>query len=341
MKWSFVRDQICITAPSMVRYFAASFTASIRSTETPTFSVVIPCYNDPKFLLETARSVKEQQHKPVQVVFVNDGCFEATRNAIGDAVEMIGREVCVVIEQPNMGVAAARNAGIRCARGDWIVPLDYDDVIASNYLMRCASLIKSDSDVDFIYPHSLKINVLDKYWIPRSPTPRRILDRCLFPAFSAYRKQLWERVGGYDVSHPLGMDDWELFIKFVMNGARMRRLPFFMGTWRGHEDNETHTARRNWNCGRAMITTLSHQWRTETELLSSFSAIADMSDEVYQRVQRKAELFPDNPFPLLWKILASKGSDRSLEFFSHDAVESVLRRIASSRFAAAFSTFMD
>jgi glycosyltransferase involved in cell wall biosynthesis len=274
----------------------------------PNFSIVIPCYNNPQFLENTVLSIAAQTIGPDSVVFVNDGSFSVTAEAIARCEILLAQKDInvIIINQENQGVASARNTGIKAAQGDWIIPLDYDDTIAPRYIERCSDIIRAMPDVQFIYPHSLKTNTSDTYWIPRAGPPRRILDRCLYPAFSAFRKNLWRDVGGYDVSHPLGMDDWDFFIKIVMAKTRCCRLPFFMGTWRGHDLNETHAARRNWKCGRAMVVTLSHTWRSRQDVITALDSIADMDEEVIKRVQKKTHLHPTHPYPYMWLALAYK-----------------------------------
>lgn len=314
MKWSFVRDVLFIVFPSRVLYWAQALSMLLLGYRSkPKFSIVIPCYNKPDYLSDTVESIVQQTYPAYEVIFVNDGAFENTRRAICEAAKKIRYCNFFVIEQKNLGVASARNAGIKAASGDWIVALDYDDIIHADYLKKCSRII-GHMRPDFIYPHSLKINSKDSYWIPRRPSESRILDRCLFPAFSTYRKSLWEAVGGYNVSHPLGMDDWDLFLKFVMHGASLKRLPYYMGTWRGHEANETHAMRRNWECGRAMIVTLSARWRRDNEILKSFKVIEGMSDETYQRVLKKCNQFENNADLYLWRLLAAKRRESTKRF---------------------------
>jgi glycosyltransferase involved in cell wall biosynthesis len=306
MRWIYLRDQVLISGPALLRYAYFRAISSIVKNDLPNFSIVIPCYNNPQFLESTVQSIVSQTIVPGSVVFVNDGSFSVTAEAIARCGIILAQKNInvVIIEQENRGVASARNTGIEAAEGDWIIPLDYDDTIAPRYIERCSAIIRAMPNVQFIYPHSLKTNTSDTYWIPRAGHPRRILSRCLYPAFSAFRKNLWQDVGGYDVSHPLGMGDWDFFIKIIMSGTHCCRLPFFMGTWRGHELNETHTAQRNWECGRAMVVTLSHTWRSRQDVISSLDVIADMDEEVAKRVLKKTQLYPTHPYPYMWLALA-------------------------------------
>ncbi|WP_176724121.1 glycosyltransferase [Desulfoplanes formicivorans] len=319
MKWTYIRDQLLISGPSMLRYAYYRTVASIKKNASPKFSIVVPCYNNPQFLKNTVHSIAAQTLPPTSVVFVNDGSFSNTAEVITHSSSFLKKNniKTITVNQKNKGVAAARNTGINEAEGEWIIPLDYDDTIAPRYIERCSDIIRTRPNVQFIYPHSLKTNTKDTYWIPRSGLFHSILERCLYPAFSAFNKNLWLTVGGYDVSHPLGMDDWDFFIKIVMSQAQCCRLPFFMGTWRGHDMNETHTARRNWKCGRAMIVTLSYKWRNRDETIAALEAITDMSGEVIKRLQQKVHLFPTHPYPYMWLALVYKKQkklDQAIQF---------------------------
>ena len=92
----------------------------------PSVSVIIPAYNAADTLAETLASVVAQTWPNVEVLVVDDGSTDAT----ADIVEMIAEQHHQVrlIRQTNAGVAAARNAGLREARGDLVAPLDADDL---------------------------------------------------------------------------------------------------------------------------------------------------------------------------------------------------------------------
>src|SRR5579863_4843888 len=90
-------------------------------------SVVIPCYNHGEFLGEAIESAMESARADVEIILVDDGSTdERTRKEI-ERIEAGGS--VIVIRQPNQGLAAARNAAIARASGEYILPLDSDNQI--------------------------------------------------------------------------------------------------------------------------------------------------------------------------------------------------------------------
>ncbi|MCW8131531.1 MAG: glycosyltransferase family 2 protein [Planctomycetota bacterium] len=105
------------------------------------FSVVIPCYNVAPWVGEALKSVAAQTHAPHEIVCVDDGSTDETLAA----VRASGVKV-KLIETPHVNAAAARNAGIEAATGDWIAFQDADDVWYPDHLARAAALLSDARD---------------------------------------------------------------------------------------------------------------------------------------------------------------------------------------------------
>src|SRR5437868_1326235 len=86
-------------------------------------SVVIPAYNAAQWIEETIATVLAQTYRPLDVIVVDDGSMDETRSAVKKFDDQIR-----YIHQPNSGVGAARNTGIRSARGEYVAFLDADDL---------------------------------------------------------------------------------------------------------------------------------------------------------------------------------------------------------------------
>jgi len=94
-----------------------------------TFSVIIPTFNRARFVTEAVKSVLDQDCREFELIVVDDGSTDDTYTALEPHMSRIR-----YLRQKNGGVSAARNAGIRQAKGDWIAFLDSDDRWLSGYL---------------------------------------------------------------------------------------------------------------------------------------------------------------------------------------------------------------
>lgn len=97
----------------------------------PTVSVVIPSYNHAQFVCEAIDSVLGQTFTDLEVLVVDDGSTDDTRQRVA----AYGQRVRYLYQE-NRGLSAARNAGIREAKGDWVAMLDADDVWHRELLQR-------------------------------------------------------------------------------------------------------------------------------------------------------------------------------------------------------------
>ncbi|WP_249212172.1 glycosyltransferase family 2 protein [Burkholderia cenocepacia] len=94
----------------------------------PLVSVVIPCYNQAQYLIESVSSALDAYSGPLEIIIVDDGSTAARTGAYLRAAEALS-PVVQVISQPNAGLSGARNTGIAAAKGEFIQLLDADDLI--------------------------------------------------------------------------------------------------------------------------------------------------------------------------------------------------------------------
>lgn len=101
-------------------------------------SVVIPLYNKEKSIATTIESVLAQSYTDYEVIVVDDGSTDNSANIVRE----MGNEKIRLICQPNSGVSAARNAGIRAAKGEYVAFLDGDDIWDKDFLKTMVGLIE-------------------------------------------------------------------------------------------------------------------------------------------------------------------------------------------------------
>jgi glycosyltransferase involved in cell wall biosynthesis len=114
-------------------------------------SVVIPTYNYGRFVVDAVNSVLAQTYRDFEIIVVNDGSTDDTEERLKPLLHRIR-----YIRQDNQGLAAARNAGIRAAAGQWIAFLDSDDQWHPRKLEVQMTYLASHPDVALLAADSLK-----------------------------------------------------------------------------------------------------------------------------------------------------------------------------------------
>src|ERR1700693_1467108 len=153
----------------------------------PLVSIVIPAYNPTALLLEAMASAAAQTHPRTEIILVNDGSDQPESLAI---LEQAARGAGVYLEQSNQGPSAARNAAIRIAQADYIVPLDADDLLSPTYIATCLSAI--DAGHAFVYTDYRVIGAERYDEHPGEYNLYRLLDRNYLTYAALLRKQDWE-----------------------------------------------------------------------------------------------------------------------------------------------------
>lgn len=186
-------------------------------------SVIIPCHNSARFLPEAIASVRAQGYPGTEIVVVDDGSTDNTAE--------IASQACVeLISQSHQGAAAARNAGVRAARGELLGFLDADDLWAPGKLEKQMAALKQQGPTALVMGLSLPFRQDGR--ILSDPMFMLLLGTLLLS------RTTFDRVGLFDSTLPLGEDsDW--FIRAMENDIPMVILPDTVLKYRRHEGNIT------------------------------------------------------------------------------------------------------
>jgi glycosyltransferase involved in cell wall biosynthesis len=190
----------------------------------PLVSVVIPCFNQGKYLNETVTSVLASSYKHIELILVNDG---STDNSLEIAKKLEASHPEIrTIDQPNGGVAKARNTGITIASGKYILPLDGDDLISSDYIQKAVDALEANPELKVAYCQAVKFNESGQKPWKLKPFSRHQLakDNMIFVA-AIFRKSDAVEVGGFSEDMKMGREDWEFWIKMLKNGGEVVQLP--------------------------------------------------------------------------------------------------------------------
>lgn len=112
----------------------------------PTVSVVIPTYNTAKYISEAIESVLAQTYKDFEIIVVDDGSTDNTKEVLQPCIEQIR-----YIYQGNGGRASARNTGIKAARGRYVAFLDSDDMWTPGKLEKQVDIMEGNENIDFLF----------------------------------------------------------------------------------------------------------------------------------------------------------------------------------------------
>lgn len=184
----------------------------------PEVSVVIPTHNRLALLRTHALpSALAQEDVDLEVIVVDDASSDGTRDELSKIVDS---RLSVVRQETNRGVAAARNAGIRVARGEWLAFLDDDDFWAPR---KVRATIDAVAGADWGYGGVIVVDTASRplYALPL-PDPVGVSDSLLLgnviPGGASNviaRTSLVSQVGGFDETLAHHTEDWDLWIRLA------------------------------------------------------------------------------------------------------------------------------
>ena len=173
-------------------------------------SIIVPCYNQAHYLKDALGSVLCQTFTNWECIIVNDGSPDNTKTIASQWCAKDDR--FVYLEKQNGGLSSARNAGIQIAKGEFILPLDADDLIHQDYLENLVPVLNQNKKLAIVSCYSnFFINNIDNVTYklrPKGDNYKWLLYVNQLVATSLYRKSCCETVGGYDENMTKGFEDW-------------------------------------------------------------------------------------------------------------------------------------
>ena len=218
--------------------------------ESPDVTVVIPVRDNFGYLEEALASVYEQTHTSWEIVVVDDGSEDPAAISYLDSLD---RPRLRMIRQDNTGLPGARNAGMKLARGDFLVPLDSDDELGPEFMTRLLAAIRQDPNAGFAHCLARLHGDIEAIWIPRPFNPYWQLIENAVVGCVLMRAAAWESVGGYDETMTSGNEDWELWLRLTGAGWGQVRLEEPLFLYRKHGVSMSVTTEARFEQGRRMV----------------------------------------------------------------------------------------
>jgi glycosyltransferase involved in cell wall biosynthesis len=187
-----------------------------------TVSIIVPCYNQVQYLDECLNSVLDQTYPNWECIIVNDGSPDNTEEV---AMKWTNKdERFKYLYKTNGGLSSARNEGIKNAVGTLILPLDADDKIANIYCELAINALVKNSSLSLIYANSEKFGLVNEIWDLPDFSIEKLATENLIYCSAFFKKEDWERVGGYDENLMQGLEDWEFWIAILKKGGNVIKL---------------------------------------------------------------------------------------------------------------------
>ena len=204
-------------------------------------SVVIPTFNRISLVARAIDSVLKQSLNPYEIIVVDDGSDDGTSEMIQNKYKSIK-----LIQQQNNGVSAARNNGIKHAKGDWIALLDSDDEWTEKKLENQVDRLIKTPEYDFCHTNEIwirngvRVNQRKKHEKYGGYIFDKCLDICrISPSSVLFRKNILDHVGWFDDQLPV-CEDYDLWLRIT---AEYRILfiddPLII-KYGGHDDQLSH-----------------------------------------------------------------------------------------------------
>ena len=203
----------------------------LDEVSSPEVTVVIPCFNQGEFVRGAIESVLVQTFPSYEVIVVDDGSTEPGTIAQLDELDY---PRTTVIRQENSGLPGARNAGMRRARGKFLVPLDADDELAPTFLAEFHEALSGDPGAAFVHCWSELFGDQHAVWVTRPYNAYQQLLSNGLVGCVLLRREAWEAVGGYAEDLTAGNEDWDLWLRLLGAGWDQVEVPRALFRYRKH-----------------------------------------------------------------------------------------------------------
>lgn len=206
-------------------------------------SIIVTCYKLAEYLPETLDSIMSQTYQEWECIIVDDGSPDNTREIANAYSEKDSR--IKYIYQENHGVSVARNNGVANSTGEYILPLDADDIIAPTYLEKAVGFLDNHKDYKLVYCKAKLFGEINKDWLlPEYSYEELRWTNMIFNA-SVFRKTDFLTAGGYNENMKKGLEDWDFLLSLLGPKDIVFQIPETLFFYRIRKNSKTETAHKN------------------------------------------------------------------------------------------------
>jgi glycosyltransferase involved in cell wall biosynthesis len=213
----------------------------------PQFSIIIPCFQQAKYLEQCIGSLIEQSYTDFEILLVDDGSPDNTKEVAQSISKKESR--LQYLYKPNGGLSSARNFGISFAKSEYLVFLDSDDTLKPQFLQHIYNKLSSGSDIaitGYSYFNDSR-SIHRSVSISSDLKFESIIGSNICPPVSiGIHKSFLEKTGLFDETLN-SAEDWDLWVRFFKAGAKLSIINQDLANYRVHEHSMSRNAARMYN----------------------------------------------------------------------------------------------
>lgn len=210
----------------------------------PLVTIAMPIYNYAKRLNPTLQSVYNQDYTNFEIILVNDGSTD--EYCLKKLQSLESQDGIKIINKENTGVSSTRNVAVKEGSGDYILPLDADDMILPHYIKTGVNILRNNEKVSPVYCDTIHVGEMQGLEKRPKWSQERMLSGPFIVNSSLYTRESYNDVGGYD-ENLQGWEDYHFWLKMMKKGYKGRHIPKGMFVYFHHEKDKTVSTEANSN----------------------------------------------------------------------------------------------
>lgn len=187
----------------------------------PLISIIVPCYNDGKYIHDCLNSVHNQSYENHEIIVINDGSTEILTNEI---ISKINHPKITVLQTKNQGPSNARNQAIRSSNGKYILPLDADNKVGKTFISKAIDLLEKKSETKVVNCDLVFFGAKKGIKIFPDFTIEKLICENIIECASIYRRSDFDQTMGYNPNMKEGLEDWDFWLSLLENGGDVYKL---------------------------------------------------------------------------------------------------------------------
>jgi glycosyltransferase involved in cell wall biosynthesis len=220
-------------------------------------SIITPFYNGSQYIQKCIESIQAQSFKDFEHIIVDDGSIEPEREFVIDFIKKFSN--VILISQKNSGQAAAVNAGIKIAKGEYVAFCDQDDWWLPEKLQKQIAYLESRPDIAMVYGDVFlgdeKGSVLSKTWMQSRRVDyvggnyeecvAKLFNRNFIPApvVVLIRKNVFDKIGLFDKKFS-SVYDYDFWFRMLEAGYKIGYIEKPLAVWRTYPEQESHKIKK-------------------------------------------------------------------------------------------------